>query len=74
MPKFFLTEIDQIIQTQSQSQQQSMNYNRENETSPLTDSIADLELISGLIRTLSKKEPNWILIVCKAKQLLTGEI
>lgn len=44
--------LDSNIQSQFQSQQNA-NSNRENESSPLADSIADLELLSNLIRTLS---------------------
>lgn len=39
--------------TNLQLQQQNSNGQRDGESSPLADSLADLELISGLIRTLS---------------------
>lgn len=44
---------DNNSNTHTQSQQQAGNNAREGESSPLAESLADLELISGLIRTLS---------------------
>jgi predicted ABC-type ATPase len=44
---------DANANTNLQLQQQNSNGQRDGESSPLADSLADLELISGLIRTLS---------------------
>jgi len=37
---------------------QNSSSNRDGEASPVSDALVDLELISGLIRTLSNKENN----------------